>query len=461
MKQAILWSLRLGFSAAQTKSIDALGIKNFLEKSFAAPFSRRIPECLIDEPQTLEEYRELRKSLRLADDKTQKQYAKESRRNAAQLRVWWLKNMETAEFPLRENLTCFWHNHFVSTLQKVKINRWVYEHNQTLREHALGNLRDLTKAVIKTNAMVRYLDNAQNRRGNLNENLSRELLELFTLGIGNYTETDIREGAKALAGLTVGNEHADYRPVLRVNESITYLGKTGNFDSDDLVDIIFDQPESPYLITRKLLQWFLYDNPEDSLVRYYGDYLRKVDFEIKPFLIKLFTEEFEKNNTGSKIKDPLRFALQSRYELGLSSADLIPIVFFLKQQGMDLFNQPNVKGWDGGRSWLTSQLYLNRGQAIDLMCRAGGKGNRRQKMMMEFDQEADSSTAKIEYSRDDSRDEILEDLKSRWLFAVEAELDDSLKTVLPYDFDPTAEYADQAILRLFSYVAKTPEFQLI
>ena len=135
-----------------------------------------------------------------------------------------------------------------------------------------------------------------------------------------------------------------------------------------MVDIIFKQKAIQYLITRKILKWFIYDNPKEELVTYYGDYFRKVNFEIEPLLIKIFKEEYEKDNTGSKIKDPLVYLLQLIDELNSKEVENTLIAFFLKQQGMDLFNQVNVKGWDGGNSWLTSQVYLQRNNTSDLLC---------------------------------------------------------------------------------------------
>jgi uncharacterized protein (DUF1800 family) len=229
-----------------------------------------------------------------------------------------------------------------------------------LRENAFGNFKEMTKQIVKSNAMIKYLDNTDNKKGKLNENLSRELLELFTIGIGNYTEDDIKNGARALAGLNYGDEGGVYRKNLEDNSNKTYFGRTGNWKSDDLVDIIFEQKNIPYLITLKILKWFLYDNPSEDLVVYYGDYFRKVNFEIEPLLTKIFTEEYSKDNSGKKIKDPLVYIFQLIDELQLKDYDETMIVSFLRAQGMDLYNQANVKGWDGGNSWLTSQVYLQR-----------------------------------------------------------------------------------------------------
>ena len=322
----------------------------------------------MNSPKSIAELRDRRKSLKDSNPEEVKKLVTQEAKISNEMKAWWIDKMMLEKYPLREKMTCFWHNHYVATFQKVKVNHWIFQHNQILRENAFGNFKELTKKVLKSNAMVRYLDNVDNRKGKINENLSRELLELFTLGIGNYTEADIKNGAKALAGLGIGQNHAIYRPTFEDNEPTTYLGKTGVFKADDLVDIIFEQKSIPYFITKKILQWFIYDEPKEDLVKYYGDYFRSVRFEIEPLLTKIFTEEFKKENTGSKIKNPLEFILQISNELQLKVPNNKIILFFLRDQGMDLFNQPNVKGWEGGKSWLTSQVYLQRNNVADVLC---------------------------------------------------------------------------------------------
>ena len=192
MDKHILWSLRLGFSAKQSELIEKDGLSRFLDKSFKSQIETSLPEFLDDAPKTLNELRYLRKSFRKSKDDTEqmvkmKKTLKRGIQNAQELKEWWLEKMLHSDYPLREKMTLFLQNHFVVTSKKVKNNYWVYQHNQLLRENAFGNFRELTKNVLRTNAMVKYLDNTKNRKGKINENLSRELLELFTLGIGNYT----------------------------------------------------------------------------------------------------------------------------------------------------------------------------------------------------------------------------------------------------------------------------------
>lgn len=461
MNSNSLWSLRLGFSNSQSELIANIGIEKFLELSFQSNYEKVEPYFLDNSPKTLAELRDKRKTLKESNPEELKQLLIKELQVSNQMKSWWLDKMIHDKFPLREKMTCFWHNHFVATYQKVKVNHWIYQHNQLLRENAFGNFKDLTKKVLKSNAMVRYLDNVDNRKDKINENLSRELLELFTLGIGNYTEADIKNGAKALAGLGLGQTEAIYRPIFEDHDTITYLGKTGVFKADDLVDIIFEQKNIPYFITKKILQWFIYDNPNQELVTYYGDYFRKVNFEIKPLLLKIFTEEYKKDTAGSKIKNPLEFVIQVLAELNIDLPNDKILVFFLKEQGMDLFNQPNVKGWEGGKSWLTSQIYMQRNNVVDLFC-AGKTINRR--MFNAEATEGDISTQNVTIQLDwkkGTNKEIIKQLTNRLLFKVDDNAQKDFETILKYDFDADSQNADQAVLRLFNAILKSPEFQLI
>lgn len=460
MKKEFLWSQRLGFSNQQAFAIQKLGMERFLQQSFQAPFNTSIPELLSDSPKSLEDLKKIRQT-RKEDSEAGKELLKKEIQTSNELKAWWIDEMKTSEFPLREKMTLFWENHFVTAYQKVKVNYWIFQKNQLLRENAFGNFKTLTKKAMQTNAMVRYLDNVDNKKGKLNENLSRELLELFTLGIGNYSEADIKNGAKGLAGLGVGETTAMYRRFLEDNDPIEYLGKKGVLKLDEMVDAIFDHPKIPYLLTQKILQWFLYDEPKENLVKHYGDYFRKVNFEIKPLLIKIFTEEFAKNDTaGSKIKNPLEYILLLTSELKTQRPESTTIAFFLKQQGMDLFNPPNVKGWDGGKSWLTSQIYLQRNNVADLL--SSGKSIPRSKLERENTlNKKQAFSISLDWNTKGTNKEIIKELTDRLLFSTDTSLQQDLEKILKYDFDPQSLGANDAVLRLFNAIIKSPEFQLI
>jgi uncharacterized protein (DUF1800 family) len=461
MNSQTLWSLRLGYSGKQTQVITNLGLPKFLELSFQSKFDTVTPDFLNDSPKSINDFKEKRKKYKDLSPEEKKEFLKKEGKTSLEMKSWWINKMITEEFPLREKMTCFWHNHYVSTFQKVKVNYWIFQHNQILRENAFGNFRDLTKKIVQTNAMVKYLDNTDNRKGKLNENLSRELLELFTLGIGNYTENDIKSGAKGLAGLGIGSENAVYRKLFEDDENFNYLGKKGNLKIDAMVDVIFEQSNIPYFLTEKILKWFVYDHPSSKLVKYYGDYFKKVDFEIKPLLTKIFTEEFVKENGGSKIKNPLEYVLHVLDELQIENTDSKLISFFIKEQGMDLFNQPNVKGWDGGNSWLTSQSFLQRNNVANILCY--GKGFARKNKNKENPEMTNKTkkAVKLNWNKNGNNKEIISELKNRLLFKTDDNLQQDFEKILKYDFDSTTEGSENGVLRLFNAMIKTPEFQLI
>ena len=460
MNKTTLWSLRLGYSAKQAKTIEKTGLKKFLEQSFATKLDSKFPYFLENSPKSFEELKEVRKKLKSSPEEA-KELLKKEGQTANEMKAWWINKMMESAFPLREKMTCFWHNHYVSTYQKVKVNYWIFQHNQILRENAFGNFKTLTKKIIQSNAMVRYLDNVENRKDKLNENLSRELLELFTLGIGNYTEEDIKNGAKGLAGLGIGEENAVYRKFFENNEPFVYLGKKGNFKVDEMVDIIFEQPNIPYLITRKILKWFIYDTPKEELVHYYGDYFKKMNFEIQPLLTKIFTEEFTKNNAGSKIKNPLEYSLQVMDELNVVNPNTKLIAFFIRDQGMDLFNQPNVKGWDGGNSWLTSQVFLQRNNVADLLCKGKNLNNGGNENTMMNQKPNQLLNVKLNWDKEGNNKEIIAQLSDRLLFHTNKDNQQDFEQILKYDFDSKTEGSENAVIRLFNFMVKTPEFQLI
>ena len=470
MNKASLWSLRLGFSNKQASEIEKLGLETFLSNSFKANYDSKLPDFLEDEPKSIKDLKEYRQKIKNATQEEKREVVKSQVKKSIDLKNWWVEKMQTEELPLREKMVCFWHNHFVSTTKKVKMNYWIYQHNMVLRKNAFGNFKTLTKEIVKSNAMVRYLDNVDNRKGKINENLSRELLELFTLGIGNYTEEDIKNGAKGLAGLNLGSENAVYRIPLEDNDTITFLGKTGKFKADELIDIIFEQPNIPFLITKKILKWFIYDNPSDELVQYYGNYFRSVNFEIEPLLTKIFTEEYKKDNAGFKIKDPLTYIFQLMEELNIKQENKTIINFFVAQQGMDLMNQPNVKGWDGGNSWLSSQIYLQRNNLADLWCNGRSFSRKSfnqmgndENMMQENNpkMEIEKVSIQLDWKKTGTNKTIIAELSNRLLFQVSDEMQKDMETILKYDFDIKSEGADYAVLRLFNYIIKTPEYQLI
>jgi len=465
MKKSNLWSLRLGFSGKQADEIEKLGLEKFLKKSYDSKVDKQLPAFLEDSPKTLNELKEYTQYLKKLDPEERMKIQKKVTNSIGEFKKWWFEKMKNDEFPLREKMVCFWHNHFVVSSSKITTTYWIYQHNMILRENAFGNFKEITKKIVKSNAMVKYLDNIDNKKGKYNENLSRELLELFTIGIGNYTEEDVKNGARALAGLNYGDDGAVYKKNLEDDSSKAYFGRTGNWKADDLVDIIFEQKNIPYLITRKILKWFLYDKPSEESVRYYGDYFRKVNFEIEPLLTKIFTEEYAKNISGNKIKDPLIYIIQLIDELNLKDYNETMIIAFLRKQGMDFYSQINVKGWDGGNSWLTSQIYLQRNNTSDLLCKRQNVSKKAANTMIEENQdkkkESEKVQARIDFDSEGNNKTIIAELSNRLLFTVSDSMQKDMENLLKYDFDPKNPNANDAVIRVFNYITKLPEYQLI
>jgi len=272
----------------------------------------------------------------------------------------WLDEMQ--ENPLRERMTLFWHDHFATELSKYQLAAFTYRHFTVLRKHALGNFKDFVREIGLDHAMLIYLDGVLNRKGEPNENYARELLELFTMGIGHYTQDDITEIARALTGYFVDYftfEKGFYPPFHDAGEK-TFFGRNGNFGYDDVIDIIFEErdEEIAEFICTKLYQYFVYEVPNPVIVQGLKEVFLDNDFEIAPVVETLLKSEhfFDDEIIGAKIKSPVEFLLtmyQETLEQPSGEArELQPIFLFLLEQF--LFNPPNVAGWPEHHSWLST-----------------------------------------------------------------------------------------------------------
>lgn len=453
-------ALQLGFSTAETGIIKKEGLARYIAQQLQAQPLMKIPNFVAEGPKSLKELQELKRNADNAGNGTDT-FTKKIIQNGIEWKALVIERCYNTEFPLREKINLFFQNHFVSTLQSVKVPYWIFKQYETIHTHALGNYKTLVKEMVYSNAMIKYLDNQQNRKDKINENLARELLELFTLGEGNYTEEDIKNAALSLAGLTFGDEKGQYRPFLKDNSQKTFMGKTGNFVIDDIIDILFEQKNTPYFIAEKALKWFFYDNPSKEVVRKYGEVLKNNNFELKPFFQQLLVDECEKSTGGHQIKNPLVFLIQVHKDL-----NLIPnykfMAFFLKNQGMDIYDQPNVKGWKGGQNWLTSQIYADRNQLIDFIISGNKKyAQALTKRLERLDVGTISFAPILTIQNKGNAQSILAELTERMVFTTNTEMQTALNQLLKYDFDPTAENAARNILNVYQYLAKSPEFQII
>jgi uncharacterized protein (DUF1800 family) len=288
------------------------------------------------------------------------------RDNLLALQTWWLEQMIATPNPLQEKMTFFWHGHFTSSPEKGTTEQELLAQNQLFRAYALGNVRDLTLHVSQDPAMLRYLDNNVNVKAHPNENYARELMELFTLGIGNYTETDVRESARAFTGWSFVRNPDDTGsfknvPVRHDTGSKTFLHQTGDFDGGDIVRIIFQQRACSRFFATKVLSFFVYEDPEPQLVDQVAELLQRHDFALRPVMATLMASNvfYSPRAYRALVKSPVEFVVGTHQLFGVSTIQGTDLNA-LRAMGQVLFYPPNVKGWDGGAAWLNSQTVLTR-----------------------------------------------------------------------------------------------------
>ena len=211
---------------------------------------------------------------------------KQTREKAQELKAWWLEEMITTPTPLTEVMTLFWHNHFTSSLRKVKAPVLLYRQNALLRKEAMGNFGRLLHAIARDPAMLVYLDGARSRKGAPNENFARELFELFTLGEGHYQEADLKETARAFTGWSLNREDGSFTFRRRWHDAgeKAILGKQGEFDGDDVIEILLDHPRTAVFVVDKLWRQFISETPDEAEVARLAKLFRSVNYEIKPLL---------------------------------------------------------------------------------------------------------------------------------------------------------------------------------
>lgn len=277
-----------------------------------------------------------------------------------EIRLWWLDRMIRTKRPLEEKMTLFWHGLLVSSSATVRNTYLLYKQNLLYRQYATGNFKTLIHQVSRDPAMLVYLSNNQNIKAHPNENYARELMELFTLGIGNYTEDDIKESARAFSGWTNVGDVFVSRPAQHDTGIKMFLGHAGNFDGDQIIDIIFQQAATPKYIATRLLKFFGVDEPGADIVTQLAAVVTRNNFEMAPVLRTLFGSQwfYSRDVMLRQIKSPVQLVVGALRSLGASLLQPQQVVNALRTMGQDLFNAPTVKGWDGGRAWInTSTLF--------------------------------------------------------------------------------------------------------
>lgn len=296
-----------------------------------------------------------------------KQQRKQSAQDIRSLNLLWLSEMTNSEAQLREKLSLFWHGHFACRVINIFFQQQLLD---VIRHNALGHFGDLLREVSKSPAMLSFLNNQQNRKQHPNENFAREVMELFTMGRGNYTESDIKESARAFTGwgFNLAGEFVD-RKFAHDNGSKTFLGKTGNFDGDDIIDLILEQKATAQFITTKIYKYFVNEEVNELHVKNLADSFYASNYNIGELMENIFSSEwfYEEKNIGTHIKTPVELLVGIRRMLPMEMAKPEIQLLFQRTMGQYLFFPPNVAGWPGGKNWIDSTSLMLRMRLPQIM----------------------------------------------------------------------------------------------
>lgn len=284
--------------------------------------------------------------------------------NPGRLKAWWIYRMLFSPDPLTEKLTLLWHNHFATSNHKVDDLSRMHIQNEILRKHARGSFSELLKRVVQDPAMLVWLDAGSNRSGRPNENLARELMELFTLGIGHYGERDVKESARALTGWSIRGKLFFQNVTVHDSGEKSILGRTGRWNGDDVLKILLEHPATSRRIAWRLSQLFLGETVPAADLESLASGLRENNLSIEWAVSTILRSRafFEETNLGSRVSSPVEFALGAARSLECFEPPVSTLALAerIGRLGLDLFYPPNVGGWTGGRNWLSTRSVIGR-----------------------------------------------------------------------------------------------------
>jgi hypothetical protein len=388
----LLWRAGFGGTPAQLKTIHAWGLTKSLDQLFTfvkegedthpqpALFENDIIRPFSDEERAMQ-----RRAARdrdedtLAEIRVRRQQAERLDREQMQkVQQWWLTELIQTNRPLREKLVLFWHGHFATNYRTIEDSYHMYQQNRLFRRMAAGNFGDLLRAIIRDPAMLAYLDNNDSRKGKPNENLARELMELFSLGVGAYTEQDIKEGARALTGYTFRDDEFTLDKRNHDEGIKRILGASGDLDGDDFVNAILRSTACATYMATKFYRFFAHDYPTgdapfDAAAKRVIDELAsgfRKDYSVERMLRRLLASEhfFDARIRAEQIKSPVQLVVGAVRSLHVPARDISVLTDASDRMGQSIFFPPSVKGWDGGRSWInTSTMFARQNLMVFLL----------------------------------------------------------------------------------------------
>lgn len=381
----LLWRAGFGGTPEQIQTLAAWGPErsvDYLLNVDAIPFDAVATDVFksdIMRPPTAEERMAARTAARAQDEESlarfrvmRQQQERADRLQIREVQEWWLARMVQTPRPLEEKMTLFWHGHFATSYRTIENSYHMFRQNQLFRAQSLGNFGKLLYEIIRDPAMLAYLDNNDSRKGQPNENLARELMELFSLGVGNYSEGDIKEGARALTGYTFYDDEFVFRQEDHDNGQKSILGRSGSLDGDDFVTAILEKRACAKFIARKLHRFFIAEIPErekdmdPQAKEFIGELATLMltrRYEIKPVLRRLFLSNrfYAPEVLAQQIKSPVQLVVGAVRSLRTPARDLTTLLDAMDLMGQSILFPPSVKGWDGGRTWInTSTMFVRQ-----------------------------------------------------------------------------------------------------
>jgi uncharacterized protein (DUF1800 family) len=437
------------------------------------PDETKDPEWAKPDPERQQLFVKLRTMSEEERRTAQQQRQREDRERMLELRGWWLRRMVSGPRPLQEKMTLFWHGHFATSMEKVREPYYMWRQNELFRRLAIGNWQQMLIEVAQDPAMLLWLDQAQSRKDHPNENFAREVMELFALGEGHYIEKDIAEAARALTGWSLDRENQKFadRPRQHDEGSKTILGQTGNFDGRDVLRIIVEQPQAAKFITAKLWNFFagtpLSAELNDALVKVFRD----GGDTFKPVLRAIFLSEefYAPEVVRTQVKSPMQWLVMGVRQLERELPPPLVCSGLTRSLGQELFQPPNVKGWDGGLAWITTNNLLTRynesatlvfGDLKALQGAYQGKNNLAKLAERRLERMRITGVNPDKLFTDEqlgARDKFIAALEQRFL---QAELQPAQRKALVEFLDARGELDADDVLGAIRLVMCTPDYQL-
>lgn len=360
--QHLLWRAGFGPVAEEFHQLASASNKSYIDALFRA--SGKSPAFIDVAGSALKGLtmgiREAGQGQRSLDEAQRRNIRRQSRENIKSLNLTWLNEMVNSDQQLREKLSLFWHGHFASRNLNILYQQQLLD---VIRRNALGNFGDLLREVSKSAAMLNFLNNNQNKKGHPNENFAREVMELFTMGRGNYTENDVKEAARAFTGwgANIAGEFV-FRKNQHDEGQKNVLGRTGNFNGDDVLNILLEHTQTAVFITQKIYRSFVNDTVDGHHVQWLAGRFFQSNYNIRSLMKDIFSSDwfYDAGNIGNKIKSPVELIAGIRRALPMKLVNEDVQLLLQRLLGQLLFYPPNVAGWPGGRNWIDSSSLMLR-----------------------------------------------------------------------------------------------------